>query len=83
MMATMIVDVTQSDIDEGERLSFRKCPVATALSRATGRVCVVDGWHWWFARTITNRPLPDLAERFIFDFDNWRPVFPFRFEIAV
>lgn len=83
------VDVTAEDISEGVPKSSRKCPVAFALKRVAGRPVAVG------IDTVCMRPdatggkamcdyaLPTIAQVFIADFDDGKPVLPFSFAMDV
>ncbi len=71
-MKRVHVELTQEDIDHGKPESCSECPVARAVARAMGVVCVVhvdcqiavsDGDTWW-------TPLPAVVETFVDNFDN-------------
>jgi hypothetical protein len=86
------IEVTQDDIDEGERQSTCDCPIALALSRATGLEggygemdIDADGLYVNGKRTLrraSNR-LPSIARDFIREFDAGREVSPIRFQLTV
>jgi hypothetical protein len=83
MSQVITVTVTQSDINEGLRGSIYICPVAQALSRALGAAAVTNGYQWssggdWFIW----HDLPTVARYWIGDYDNYRRVAPFSFEIS-
>lgn len=42
-MITLQISVTKEDIDRGVRMSAPTCPVARAITRATGAFTLVDG----------------------------------------
>jgi hypothetical protein len=64
-MASLNIQVTQADIDEGHPLACASCPVALATSRAMHPRLV---WS-----------LPDAVYSFIKAFDAGLPVVPFSF----
>lgn len=75
------VHVTQADIDAGVPSNSCGCPVALAVQRvckprvrvATGSMTVGQAFF----------VLPDVAFRFVADFDAGRPVAPFTFEVQL
>jgi hypothetical protein len=74
MDKTIIVNVTQEDIDQGCRKSSSSCPIARAFLRATGTAEWVNVGavqiHWLMrsgVRYCAN--LPDEAIQFIAEFD--------------
>lgn len=81
----MRIDVTQEDIDQGERGSCLKCAVALAIHRATQREIEVGyftaGEHDCNWNEVIS--LPPLATQFIADFDLGAPVTPFSFELDI
>jgi hypothetical protein len=78
----MKVQVTQEDINKGNRCDPWNCPLALAMQRATGDRNISVG-------AATAGPLGKLgmfwlpleATRFIHDFDFEHPVEPFEFEV--
>lgn len=79
----MIIEVTESDIEHGQREVCRDCPVALALSRALGkpvhvfpRCAYYDNGEEWIN-------LPQEVTAFIVRFDGRLPVSPFSFEVDV
>jgi hypothetical protein len=89
---SILVRVTQEDIDQGIRLDPARCPIAWALRRKTGnRYLVWPMCHAW-ASCITRRceptagekpacALPPTAARFAHRFDDGKPVKPFAFRL--
>jgi hypothetical protein len=78
-MASLNIQVTQADIDEGHPLACASCPVALATSRAMHRPARVDAFI-----TVVGYPrlvwsLPDAVYSFIKAFDAGLPVVPFSF----
>lgn len=76
----MRIHVRPHHIAAGKQGSCEACPIALALAEATGR----QGWE--VSDLLAYRwpeayPLPDVATRFIHDFDQGRPVRPFSFEV--
>ena len=94
-MSKIIVEVTQEDIDKGERDHCTLCPIALALHRATGEVwdvgnkyvrlkdfgeLVVENWDIWEKYLIL---MPDTAKTFIRIFDKTGQGEPFSFELEL
>ena len=80
----MRIDVTQEDIDRGKRSRPCECPLAIAASRATGRPCSVGLDRIGFDDGLALEwPLPDIAFKFRWDFDNGQPVQPFGFDLPL
>lgn len=84
----MKIEVTNHDIDCGDRWSFRSCPIARAIDRATSSTwltLVVNPKH--VSRKITTgspkeeAQLPKIAEDFIFQFDSGCEVEPIAFDL--
>ena len=78
------VKVTKRDIQRGERINSRKCPVALALRRLTTRdiwVGISTIWERGFKRKEVK--LPKAAQVFIERFDDERAVKPFTFKITL
>jgi len=75
----MIVEVTQDDIDKGCRANAYRCPVALALSRTFNKH--VGANSCWAAFESHDVRLPEIASKFVKDFDCELPVSPIRFEI--
>lgn len=91
-MLTETIDVTQDDIDNGERILCRRCPIARACNRkGFGPVAVCDGaiykddgkgiFDLKSAVVIAN--LPEEASRFYREFDQGKTVKPFSFQIQI
>lgn len=78
----MKIEVTQEDIDKGERGSCSGCPVALAMKRALGvqTLLVEDDAAW---TNMEEYLLPDPVPDFIGDFDTGEPVKPFTFELPI
>lgn len=83
----MTINVTQEDIDRGERGQCRTCPIAKAVIRELDETDVyvigpylVIGIHGPTRLTID---LPDAVTRFVEDFDSEDSVAPFSFELEV
>ena len=80
----MRIEVTQEDIDNGEKRKCDTCAVAIAAHRAfKDCIILVDGEQMDVIRNGKWKviDLPDSATRFIEDFDAGRPVQPFSFEV--
>lgn len=79
-MTTVTVEVTQADLDNGERKLCRSCPVALALQRATGTAWYVEYSGATICRGGERRvDFPLTVAEFIRDFDDGAPVQPFSF----
>ncbi len=84
-----LIEVSQEDINHGNRSSCRHCPVARALNRATGRRWSVGTRS--FVELINNNidqklpyfGIPPIASEFIRRFDEESPVQPFAFTVNV
>lgn len=83
-MKTITVEVTQADIDEGERGHCAQCPIAKAMERTTGEV-----WHVTLFgafprdRYVPTAQIPSKVQEFILAFDRGEPVTPFTFTLEV
>jgi hypothetical protein len=76
---SVLVEVTQDDIDRGRRGKCLACPIARAMNRRTGIAFSVSGS---FVRIVGKQKmfsLPDCCAAFAYHFDNFRPVAPFSF----
>ena len=83
-MRSLTVHVTQEDIDNGERQSCSRCPVARAIARAlqvsetrvtvASRIAVFD-------QRVAPLTTPRKVMSFITAFDGERPVEPFSFDL--
>ena len=81
-MVTYTIDVTQEDIDQGERDKCRRCPIALAMKRVfPGKVSLVYGTVAWVDLD-RYADLPDEAQQFIMYFDEGEPVEPFSFSLG-
>jgi hypothetical protein len=90
----MKVQVLDADIAYGCRMNTLECPVARAVSRATGMLASV---HWnkiilfsnkkeaemmdWHDRVVKEWDTPSEVVRMIRRFDEGLPVCPFEFEL--
>lgn len=92
----LIVDVTQEDINKGNRGSCRTCPVAVAMNRALDNAGRMPAFH--FARVAASiwdlaspegccprwsGQLPDRVRGFIEAFDSYHTSLPFSFWIEI
>lgn len=78
----MTIKVTQEDIDKGKPKDTWNCPIARALFRATGWKWVVRANDYYrLAPARLYAELPECARQFVSDFDEYRVVRPFEFEI--
>lgn len=80
-MPNITIEVTQKDINEGKAFQSHQCPVALAISRKM-RIFGVDR-EIVFIDYFEPTPLPDIACKFISDFDEGKPVQPFSFVLTV
>lgn len=72
--------VTDKDIASGERQNSSCCPVALAVRRVTGDICSVL-YRSVFCYGRGCAELPPEAQEFIVNFDRYKPVKPFEFEV--
>lgn len=78
----MKIQVTQEDIDKGERWKCGACPIALAAIRAFHQPHVlVDRDCVWVPGEDRGRSMPDKAQSFIRAFDAGQPVEQFEFEL--
>ena len=81
----MIVNVTQEDIQHGQRAKTNACPVALAIKQTIGpfwRVSVISHNAYFYRDTAEEiRLLPQETTEFIKAFDAGNIVAPFSFEI--
>ena len=77
----MRINVTQLDIQRGLPRLARKCPIARAIRRATGYHLKVSVTTGRIIRGRRKSDLPRLAQDFIRNFDQDRPVTPIAFEL--
>ena len=91
-MATIHVEVTQEDIDRGERESCKNCPVARALWHALepmGRFDLVHAVGENFTLFPIGKPMwidvpsPNSVKDFILAFDAEAEVEPFSFDLQI
>lgn len=75
----MRIDVTQADIDAGERGSCESCPIALAASRVAGRRMAASHTGISHLNGLRTYMIPSEAVRFMRHFDNEHPVSPFTF----
>lgn len=77
------VEVTQTDIDKGDRACRYNCPVALALRRVihtdveVGDTCLATK----IDDAIIDVESPPAVKEFVFDFDRGEEVKPFVFEV--
>jgi len=83
MKKTFTIDVMQEDIDHGEKRKCRKCPVALAVSRATGRESHVGHFVIVVAGTKADVHTPEIARQFMMAFDQDYFVRPFSFPLTL
>ena len=85
MGVAMKIQVTQEDIDAGKQKDIHCCPLALAIKRATGKEIqvVTDYFDLVTENDTQTYELPEIAANFRRDFDHWRPVKPFEFEIDI
>lgn len=77
---TITVNVTQEDIDEGQRHQCRRCPIALAASMVIPVAGVTDDIYVDAENDdITFYELPEEAKKFIERFDANAKVEPFQF----
>jgi hypothetical protein len=81
----MRIDVTQEDIEKGERRHACRCPIARAISRAASSQATVGqsvaGYSAWIGDTKVL--LPACAAVFAHSFDAGDVVSPFSFDLEV
>ena len=81
------IDVTQEDLDEGVRCSFRKCPIARAIRRVFGGSWSVGSYTAVYrddSRSfIYSVDLPREATVFMRAFDTGDMLAPFSFEVGI
>jgi hypothetical protein len=86
-MGSLRVEVTAEDIAVGRPGKCCYCPVALAISRACGPGFIgvsSKNVGFLFHRARPKFvPLPEVARRFICDFDSGRAVAPFAFDLDV
>ena len=81
----MLIQVTQEDIDEGERGHCYYCPVALAIGRTLNRrnFIYVGGQGIRDVAKWVIETLPPGVLDFVCKFDNGEPVSPFSFELEI
>lgn len=85
-MKTFTINVTQEDIDNGDPVDACGCPIALAANRAMNRITGTDGAElevYNGTECVAWAELPDVASKFVRDFDNYRPVSPLTFQIQI
>lgn len=85
MSRYVVVEVTQEDIEKGDRQNESSCPVARAVRRTGFPDAQVGAISWkpTLTETYHANPLPKSVRRFIERFDHGKPVSPARFRLAV
>lgn len=88
MNKRILVDVTQEDIEMGERRASMRCPVALAVRRVPELSACVVGPKDVISDSPAHPngldiPLPGAAIKFVLRFDSGRPVRPFSFELEL
>lgn len=82
----MIVEVTQSDIDNGQREEAGSCPIAHAIRRTIGATeVVVDAYGVTASLTdggVVTFNMPPTGEQFIEDFDEGSTVYPLTLDLT-
>ena len=79
------VEVTSEDIEQGQRLNLRSCPVARAMTRATGQTVSVSGAGAWLYAKHNDKQVmavyqfPNHVVSNIIDFDNGKDMTPMSF----
>lgn len=85
MSGTLVITVTEQDILDGVQGSSSGCPIALAMfsagARRAGASSIEMTWqdadgNYWSGRT------PEVAARFISDFDHDEAVFPIEFTVV-
>jgi hypothetical protein len=82
------IEVTQDDINKGERGNARFCPIARACSRIipnSSKPSIAGGrWNYVNVNNIERRfNVPDFVNDFINDYDLNNPVTPIEFDIDI
>ncbi len=77
----MLINVTQKNIEEGEKQSFTSCPIALAIKEQLGDrkdvhvdedICAINGKEYY---------LTIAARKFVNSFDEGKVVKPFSFNV--
>jgi hypothetical protein len=76
----MKIKVTQHNIDKGTPKYGTHCPVAHAITEATGRLSIVGRHSVWFMGGDEHVELPCEAQYFIIAYDRGCDVSPFEFD---
>jgi hypothetical protein len=86
-MKTVTIEVTQEDIEKGERGECEKCALALAVSRVTKYRVEIGLYEAEFydgpELCVGSSDLPIAAMVFVERFDNGHPVSPFTFPLEV
>lgn len=77
----MTINVTAEHIAKGEHGICSRCPIALAANEAAGVPSFVTHEVVCFRKATI--PMPDEARQFIANFDNYRAVEPFSFELPL
>lgn len=78
----MKIQVTQEDIDKGEKNLCHKCAIALAATRAFGKPMKAMRWRIEDPATGKSFTTPKEVGTFMFRYDDGLPVKPFEFELA-
>ena len=82
---TIVITVTEEDIEKGARNMPARCPVALALRRGgySKITVLINRFSCYDPRNkaVICRPHPDELQKFIKDFDTKQPVSPTSFEV--
>lgn len=86
-MITRTITVTQEDIQNGMPACNDACPIALAMQRVFGKEAHVGTMHFWptaveWPDAPVEGDLPRSARKFVRDYDDGRPVKPFRFKAS-
>lgn len=76
------INVTQEDINKGIKSDCSKCPIALAANRVIPNGALAVGGAsitYWNEKEAISILLPEIALKFIRDFDSGRKVKPFSF----
>lgn len=78
----MLINVTQEDINAGQRCDAKTCPIALAAFRMQLEdPYVAKGTISYGVAVRLRRNLPPAAQQFVYDFDHRNDVKPFSFEL--
>lgn len=76
----IVVDVTAEDIALGVRMVAASCPIAMALKRQGFKHVSVSTGYACVNFVLYN--LPKVARHFVANFDDMKPVTPFKFRLS-